>query len=387
MSFRALVCAALLVALAACATDRTATAPEGPAVTPMPSAPLDAGATLTRIAFGSCLKQGDPMPILDAVMAAEPQLMVLLGDNVYGDVQDLTDPAMPELVAAYSELAARDRFTALRRDIPLLTVWDDHDYGLNDAGGAFPLKRQAEEIFADAWALPADDPRRARPGVYTSATIGPEGRRVQLILLDTRYFRDPLRPTDAQGAPGRERYAPKADEDAQMLGARQEAWLADVLREPADLRILVSSVQVIADGHGWEAWRMLPAARARLYRLIAEAGADNLVIVSGDRHLGGFYRNDEAAPFPLVEMTSSSLNAPQSRWRERDGITAVEAGPKRLGDPVYEANFGEIAIDWEARTLTMTLRGEDGAPQRSLRTPIGHATARYRQPDPQGGEL
>ncbi|GAB4517665.1 MAG: hypothetical protein Kow00133_02150 [Amphiplicatus sp.] len=184
---------------------------------------------------------------------------------------------------------------------------------------------------------------------------------MQIILLDTRYFRSPLKPTDEYGARGKERYLPDPDPAKTMLGEAQWAWLAEELKKPADLRLLVSSIQVIADGHGFEAWRMLPAEREKLYATIREAGADNLIILSGDRHLAGLYRRAGALDYPLFEATSSSLNLPQSAWRAQSGEAYVEPGPWRLGDPYYEANYGLLEIDWAAREVIVTIRGADGA--------------------------
>ncbi len=45
----------------------------------------------------------------------------------------------------------------------------------------------------DFFEVPADDIRRQREGVYWSQVFGPAGKRVQVILLDTRYFRSPLK--------------------------------------------------------------------------------------------------------------------------------------------------------------------------------------------------
>lgn len=349
------------VLLAACATEAVPPAYAPSAVT-MPSASRDADAAVTRIAFGSCNKQYGRQDHWAAVAATEPDLFVYLGDNVYGDVRT-DDPAMPELRAAYYQLAASDEFAAFREAVPVLPVWDDHDYGLNDAGGDFPLKRQAEALFEDVWALDADDSRRGREGVYHAQTFGPEGQRVQVILLDTRFHRSALTPTDERGAVGRERYVPSADPAQTMLGAEQLAWLEDTLAEPADLRVLVTSVQLIADGHGWEAWATMPLARERLYGMLAEAQADGppILVVSGDRHRGGLYERD-AKGETLTEMTASSLNA------SFDG--AEEAGPHRLGPTVTAENFGLIEIDWEAGEASMVLVGTDGARLQSVGVPL-----------------
>ncbi|MEL6112785.1 MAG: alkaline phosphatase D family protein [Pseudomonadota bacterium] len=326
---------------------------------PMASVPLDKTAPLSRIIFASCAQQNEDQSMWDALVAANPDLTLYIGDNVYGDVRS-NDPALPELKAAYMRLAQSAPFARLRAAAPMLTVWDDHDYGLNDAGTTYPYKQSSQALFNYVWDVPADSPRRQRPGIYDSWMIGDEGRTVQIIMLDTRYFRDDLKDTDERGAPGKERYLPDTDDEKTMLGAAQWAWLAQELEKPADLRLLVSSIQVHADGHGWEAWRTLPRERDRLYQALATAGADNTIILSGDRHAAALYARSDVTAFALMEATSSSINLPASRWRAERGETRMEAGPHRLGDMIYEANFGTLDIDWPARELTVAIRDKDG---------------------------
>lgn len=327
---------------------------------PMPSAPLDASKTLTRIVFASCAQQNEDQTIWDKIVSENPDLTLYIGDNVYGDVYT-RDPALPELKTAYMRLAQSEPFSRARKAAPMLTLWDDHDYGMNDAGGDYQYKDSSEALFEYVWALSEDDPRRARPGVYGSWIIGAEGdKRVQIIMLDTRYFRSELKPTDERGAQGKERYVPDPDPAKTMLGDEQWAWLERELNKPADLRLLVSSVQVIADGHGWEAWKMLPTERDRLYALIDKTDADNLIILSGDRHSASLYRKEGVNDYPLFEATSSSLNLPAAVWRAQSGETYVEPGPNRLGDMIYDANYGVIDIDWAAETVEVTIRGADG---------------------------
>lgn len=361
-----LIAAAALLALSACASTPdspaaavSSEAPDGAIrAVPMPSAALTMTKAPRRIVFASCAQQNEDQSMYDVMLAADPDLVILMGDNVYGDVRS-NDPSLPELKAAYMRLAQSEPFSRLRAKVPVLTVWDDHDYGLNDAGADFKHREAAERLFDFVWAIPESDPRRARPGVYGSWMLGPEGAQMQIIMLDTRYFRSPLKATDEMGAPGKERYLPDNDSGKTMLGDEQWAWLEGELKKPAKHRLLVSSIQVVAEGHGWEAWRLLPAERERLVRLLRETGATNTLILSGDRHLGGFYKR-ETDGITLNEVTSSSINLPAARWRAESGETRVEPGPYRLGDPVYDANFGLIEVAEDGDTFTVTLRGRDG---------------------------
>jgi alkaline phosphatase D len=244
----------------------------------------------------------------------------------------------------------------LRSTVPHLATWDDHDYGKNDAGADFADRHEAQKLFLQFWGVPVSDIRHRRDGVYHAEIFGPERQRVQVIVLDTRFFRSSLKPTDQHNAAGRERYLPDEDPAKTMLGEAQWSWLADRLREPADLRLIVSSVQVVAEGHGWERWGNLPRERQRLYDLIRATAAGGVILLSGDRHVGGLYREATATPYPLVEITSSGINQafPGNQ----------EDGPNRLG-PVYGApNFGTIDVDWRERTVTLSLRSENGEPVR-----------------------
>lgn len=356
--------------LAACSSSHKpeleiAVAPESAAgairARPMISAPLDENKSLSRIVFASCAQQNEDQSIWDRIAADSPDLVLYFGDNVYGDVRS-NDPSLPELKAAYMRLADSEPFARVRAAAPVLTVWDDHDYGLNDAGAEYRFKEQSEKLFEYVWNIGPDDPRAARPGVYGSWTVGEDGKRVQIIMMDLRYFRSPLKPTDKMNEKGKERYLPDDDPSKTMLGAEQWAWLAEELKKPADLKLLVSSVQVLSEGHGWEAWRLLPAEREKLYALIEASGPKNLIVLSGDRHSAALYRKTVAGDYPLFEATSSSLNLPASKWRAESGETYVEKDPNRLGDMYYDANFGRIDIDWTGRTAAVSIRSKEGAP-------------------------
>ncbi|MBM3598509.1 MAG: alkaline phosphatase family protein [Alphaproteobacteria bacterium] len=311
---------------------------------------------VTRVAFGSCAHQDKPQPIWDAVLAYKPEVYVFAGDNVYGDVSSAD---MTELKQAYAKARTIDGYMRVRRETPVvLATWDDHDYGSNDDGAAFAHRRLAQQIFADFWELPADDPRRRRDGIHHAWATGAPGQRLQIILLDTRFFRSALRPTDARGQPGKERYVPDADPAKTVLGDEQWRWLEVQLGEPADLRLIVTSIQVLADGHGWERWGNLPLERQRLYDLIAACRASGVVFLSGDRHFGGIYRRSDGLAYPLHEITSSGINMVYWSVREPDAA--------RLGAPYAAANFGTIDIDWWAGEVALSVRAIGGEPVRRV---------------------
>jgi alkaline phosphatase D len=313
----------------------------------------DSGPPLTRIAVGSCARQDRPQPIWDAVVAARPELFLFLGDNIYGDSEDVN-----VLRAKYEQLGAVPGFAKLRAACTVLATWDDHDYGANDAGREFPAKAESQRLFLDFFGEPPDSPRRARQGVYSARTFGPAGKRVQVILLDTRYFRSPLH-RKAERQPGTGPYDASPDADATVLGEAQWAWLAERLREPAELRVIGSSIQVVASDHGWEKWANFPREQARLYALLREAKAGGVVIVSGDRHAAELSVERELGPYPLYDLTASSINNPLKP------TDTVEGNARRLGEVYRGENFGLITIDWDDPDprVRLTVNGIDGTEQ------------------------
>ncbi len=280
-----------------------------------------------------------------------PQLFLMMGDTVYGDV---SSGKLTELKAAYAMQAQHQEFAAARARMPFLATWDDHDYGLNDASGVFPYKAASRDLFAAFWQMPAG----ALPaeGIYRSRIYGPPGQRVQIILLDLRTFRsaftkNTMEERRANRALGT--YKANADPKLTMQGEAQWRWLEGELRKPAEIRLIVSSTQVLAENHGWERWGQLPAERARLIDLVAKTGARGALFLSGDRHRGAIYRLTTGVPYPLHDITSSALN------RSMYGTDPDDAG--RITPMLSVDNFGLIEIDWAGRTLKAGLHTRDSA--------------------------
>ena len=311
--------------------------------------PPEPGTALTRIGFGSCLVQSRPQPIWEAVIAARPQAFLMMGDNVYGDFKTADGAKLKE---AYEALSTAEAFRRAAGALPMLATWDDHDYGLNDGGADFAHKAVAQRLFEAFWTGSGTREGIKGPGIAYAREFGPDGRRVQIIMLDTRSFRSALkRKPEDDKAKGR--YVPDDDAAKTMLGDEQWAWLEQQLKRPADLRLVVSSIQVIAEGHRWERWGNLVHERRRLMALIDATGARNIVFLSGDRHRAGLYQLAEANGPRLFEATSSSLN--------RSFPDPDERGPHQIGAMFGENNFGMVEIDWAARLVTVSIRDQAGA--------------------------
>lgn len=279
---------------------------------------------LQRIAFGSCLNQNRPQPIWDKILERKPDAFIFLGDNVYADTRN---PA--ELKTAYAKLAAQPGFQRLQEETPyLLATWDDHDYGEDNAGAEFPIKKESRDIFLDFWNIPASSPRRLHEGVYGSEVYGPPGKRTQIILLDLRTFKT----------------------KDQLMGADQWAWLETALKEPAELRIVASSIQIIPEQHRWEKWATHPAERERLMKRLTDPALGKVVLISGDRHLGEISSDGK-----LYEITASGLNTAPGGSDNEPNRYRTHAKPFR------KHHFGFLDILWGTSASKVRLELVDSA--------------------------
>lgn len=338
--------------------------PRAPAGVPLPAA----DATVQHVLVASCFNEEGPDSAVAQSIAEEgADLFLMIGDNVYGDMDGRAyrnnQAELDELRESFRDLAAREDFQAIRASTPMMVAWDDHDYGANDGGRDFPFRRLAERIHERFWGLENSDVG-AWPGTYYARTFGPEGQKLQIIMLDTRFFRSPLTETDEWGVTGKERYIPSTDPMQDMLGNDQWTWLENQLQKPADLRLVVSSIQVLpTDGHGWEAWSRLPQEQQRLYELIASTQANGVVFVSGDRHTAFLYRSETALPYPVYELTASSIN--QSYPGE-----VTEHDSVQIGEGFRPENYGALDIDWTAGSVTLSIKNNTGETVRQTSAPF-----------------
>jgi len=313
---------------------------------------------LTKIAFGSCADQNKPCPIWVTIAEAKPELLLLLGDTIYADIEDgKLKAATPEkIVKSYEALAKVPEWQKLRAQTPVLAMWDDHDYGHNDAGGEWEHKVAAQKAFHDFFETPAESPRRTQKGVYHSDIFGPEGKRVQVILVDTRYFRSLLKRAD-KPLPGTRivPYIPITDDAATMLGDEQWKWLEAELKKPAEVRLIGSGIQIVNDDHPFEKWGNLPKERRKLLDLIKSTGANGVVLLSGDRHLGEISLDSKSVGYPLFDITASGFNQASANYRD------PEANKYRVSSLPYGNHFGMVAIDWATDpVISLQLRHENG---------------------------
>lgn len=300
------------------------------------------GARALRVAFGSCFFYHDrPQPIFDAIRACAPSVWVMAGDNCYYLQPDWENE--PAKMRANLRNRNNPNLRPLLATTPTLAVWDDHDYGPNDADGTYADKEESLRVFRRMWAQPEGGAPGA-PGIFFSKRLGP----VELFFLDMRYHRRAK---------------------SRILGEAQWQWLVQGLRKSsAPVKLVVSGSQVLPDAPAakdWECFRRDGAAEVdALVDAVAKHDIRGVVFASGDVHLAYLLRKHGrplgggVAAADLWELTSSPLA--NDIWHE----TLVEHGPY---DPsilreIEVTNFGlvDVNLDRPGREIVFTLAGASG---------------------------
>jgi hypothetical protein len=280
-------------------TGTFTTVPEGPAS--------------FTLAFGACARTGSSGAVFDTIRAVDPLLFVHLGDLHYGNIRR---DDVQRFAARYRDVLTSPAQSALYRSVATAYIWGDHDFGANDADSTSPTRDAARTAYRRY--VPSHELAEERGGaVYHAFDVG----RVRLILTDTR--------------------SEKTAET--MLGARQLAWLQDELVRSAETHRLVIWVNpdpwVAAEEPGGDDWGGYAEERREIADTIAEAGMDNLVMVSGDAHMVAIddgtntdYSSSGNAAFPLLHAAAL----------DRSG--SVKGGPYSEGTFPGGGQFGTVTV-------------------------------------------
>ena len=285
------------------------------------------------LGLGSCLDQDYPQPIWQSIKKEDLNYFVFLGDNVYGDSPD---GKLDKLVSAYKK--QKELLPTWLKPEMIFSIWDDHDFGLNDGGGSFVNKSESEKIYLDFWEVSNTDPRRNRDGIYYSKKLKLSDKTIKLIFLDTRFFRSDLKKKNGV-------YQANNDNNSTILGEDQWVWLKKQFQSSIDAYIIFSSIQILATEHRFEKWSNFPTERTKLIEFLKKQQVP-MMLVSGDRHRGGIYKYNNN----ILEITASSLNKPGSRFPEFDSLL--------IGNTHNEENYGILRIG--KNTIKVELKNIEG---------------------------
>lgn len=220
-----------------------------------------------RIALASCSKihRQRTQPAWKRIEREGPDLLLLLGDNVYGGSLSLSWQKFHKRIEHRYQLQfAQKHFKRLLARVPMHAIWDDHDFGKGDnARGALIKtvhKERSRELFHRYM-----NSSNNMPEVYHAFDQGD----ARIIMLDVRYYRDAPSPT------------------ASILGQQQEAWLERELEHDRKYTVICSGTCLTRGGERWSNYRDY---YERFCDLARQKG--RVVFLSGNIHKNRFVQHD-----------------------------------------------------------------------------------------------
>ena len=186
--------------------------------------------------------------VFEKIEQSSPSFVALLGDQMYsdydGDLNELesylNNDSIRQVMVEEGEIILDDKavleafrnkynrvygvnFQNMSSSIPLMAIWDDHDYGKDNSDGTYQYKKEARKVFKENF--PDYSFIDEDGGIYYKFSIAD----VDIFVLDTRWYRSPMQNEDG--------------EVKTMLGSKQLEWLLNELKNSdAKFKIVFSSV-------------------------------------------------------------------------------------------------------------------------------------------------
>jgi alkaline phosphatase D len=294
------------------------------------------------VAFGSCLyvnetewdRPGTPYgshyEILTVLASKNPDLMLWIGDNTY--YREVDWHTIAGLRHRWTHTRSLPQLQPILGSAHNYAIWDDHDYGPNDADRSYRLKEVSLENHKLFWANQTYGTQQVA-GVFGCFEWGD----VEFFLLDDRYHRSP------NNAPN--------DEHKTMFGKEQFQWLLDGLTSStATFKIVVNGNQMLNPSTGGETFYNYRHEYETLLRYIKQQKISGVLFLSGDRHLTELVQLKDTSFYTLYDYTNSSLTAGLSSFKDEGNPHVV---PGTLVNDAH--NFGLLRFSGPRRTRKVTL--------------------------------
>jgi hypothetical protein len=300
---------------------------------------MDLGMKRSRIAVASCLDdsfEGVQKKMWKEVRKKDPRMIFLIGDNIYADwVNGFPRKADPKQLWD-RHVQTRNKLAIYKwpRLVPIVAIWDDHDYGANNSGSEYKHKVASAKIFREFFPMP-EIPGFIRKGPGVSAILSAFGQ--EFVFLDNRSFR-----------------SPKTSNQPSQWGSEQEQWLIKELQTSTSPALIVQGDQFFGGYHRFESYE---GDRPKSFKKMIEKLEklpQPFMFLSGDRHLFEVMKIQKPdLNFTTYEITTSGIHAKMypSSWEKnpnRRQIAGVALKPNFL---LLESEVKGKTLDIKARAI------------------------------------
>lgn len=293
---------------------------------------------------------GNDSSIFQTMANTPAAFMLWLGDNWYTRETDFhSEWGLWYRASRDRSLPVLQKFWA---SMPHYAIWDDHDYGPNNADKSFGLKKQARDVFKNYWCNPSFGLNEN--GIYTQLKYSD----VDLFLLDDRWYRS----NDAM----KDSIDGKPNAEKSMWGKEQLEWLKNSLlrsqdeseKVKASFRVIVTGSQVLNTLSPVDCAYHYPADYNELLNFIRDNKIEGVIFLTGDRHHSEIIKQEREGDYTLYDITVSPLTAGLSKPSGREANH-----PDRIPNTLINAhNFGKISVSGKAgeRILKVEFMGTNG---------------------------
>ena len=287
---------------------------------------------------------GNDSSIYETMAKEKSDFMLWLGDNWYTrEVDYYSDWGLHNRPAYERALPLYKNFL---KSMPHYAIWDDHDYGWNDADKSYPLKETSRNVFKKFWSNPSYGENNQ--GVYSKFTWND----VDVFLLDDRWFRSNDDMPDSING--------NANENKLMYGKQQMEWLKNALLQSnnnanINFRIIATGSQVLNPMSPYDCFRHFSVEYKEMMDFLTISKINGLVFFTGDRHHSEVIKSERIGAYTLYDITSSPLTSGSHKFGGSE-----KNNPYRVAGIDDIQNYSRISFSGERRDRKMKVEFIDG---------------------------
>lgn len=311
------------------------------------------------VGFGSCAYINEPefdrpgrvyggsYEIFQTIASKNPDLFIWGGDNMY-----LREPdwdSRTGIIHRHEHTRSIPEMQPLLGAAHNYALWDDHDFGPNDADRTYRLREESLDIFKMFWANQTYGTAEAQ-GIFGRFVWND----VEFFLLDNRYHRSPNQSPN--------------DESKTMFGKEQLQWIKNALSNSKantniNFRIIVSGNQFTNTNSEFsESFTQFSAEYKDFIGYIKNNKIPGILFLSGDRHLTELIVLNDTSFYPLYDFTSSALTSGLNGLKNRNGEPTKEFyNPLRVEGTLVndKHNFGLLKFSGKRSERIVSLEVYD----------------------------
>ena len=283
---------------------------------------------------------GSGYEIYTKIADKNPNIMIWGGDNIY--LREADWDSKTGIYHRYTHSRSTKEMQPLLAKTQNFAIWDDHDFGPNDADRGFYFKYQTQKAFKDFWGnkMYGIAPEQ-NEGTYSTFNWGD----AQFFLMDNRWNKSPN---------------DRKTSERILLGKEQLDWLIDnLVTSNAPFKIIVIGGQTLNTAEVFENYSTYKAEKELLLNEIKANKIKGVMFISGDRHFSELSMQNRENAYPLYDWTVSPLTSGAVSADK----TEKEPNTNRVAGSMFnEHNFGMIYFSGSKaeRQMKLVLNNREG---------------------------